>query len=445
MVMIPDKTSKEISQIVKNASDLETKGKTKEAIAEYERAVKVSPSDGNLFNHLGDLYIKVNRIKEAVDAYMKGIDIFRSDNFYRNALGICKKVLRYDPGNLEINLIIAKLLVELDEKSDASIYLFSYIERQMALGKKKEVTQAIEYLKELKLADRRFSDKMAQIYEKVGEPSTVAEAKKEPVKPSPATTPTHEIHEVSIPPISPLLSDEKRETAEVPDFQPVLDELGRDERLLTGTAEKLDGTVKDMERVILELRKAMRLDEIISALDKSLTIFSNEQKKSIDLLQKSLSVNIETLQKSVVSHQQISEKSSHEQQQLIKNLEAALGNFNKNQTYLSQEISRNLEKVGVSFNTTADRSMQEIKSMMTHYEKATNDMVCSMNDTKECNVSLIRLSEDVKTGILTLNNTLIKFIAAQDVKEKKISRNIYIIIGLAGAIGILLMLSLIFK
>jgi len=442
MVMIPDKTSKEITQIVKNAGDLEIKGKTKEAIVEYERAVKVCPSDGNLFNHLGDLYIKVNRIKEAVDAYMKGIDIFRNDNFYRNALGICKKVLRYDPGNLEINLIIAKLLVELDEKSDASIYLFSYIERQMALGKKKEVMQAIEYLKELKLADRRFSDKMAQIYEEVGEPAKAADVKKEPVKPAPAAKPVHEIHEVMTP---PLLSEEKRDSAEVYDFQPVLDDLNRNERLLTGTVEKLGGTVQDIERVILELRKAMRLDEIISALDKSLTIFSDEQKKTIALLQKSLSSNIETLQKSVSSHQQSAEKSSHEQQQLFKDLEAALATLNKNQTYLSQEISRNLEKVSVSFNTTADRSMQEIKSMMTHYEKATNDMVCSLSETKECNTSLIKLFEDTKTGILTLNGSLIKFIAAQETKEKKFTRNIYIIIGLAGAIGILLILSLIFK
>jgi tetratricopeptide (TPR) repeat protein len=440
--MIPDKMSKEITQIVKNASDLETKGKTKEAITEYERAVKASPADGNLFNHLGDLYIKVNRIKEAVDAYMKGIDIFRNDNFYRNALGICKKVLRYDPGNLEINLIIAKLLVELDEKSDASIYLFSYIERQMALGKKKEVMQAIEYLKELKLADRRFSDKVAQIYEKVGEPAKAADVKKEAVKPAPADKPVHEIHEVSV---TPLLSDEKRDTAEMSDFQPVLNELSRDERLLTGTAEKLDGTVKDIERVILELRKAMRLDEIITALDKSLTIFSDEQKKTIVLLQKSLSSNIETLQKSVSSHQQIAEKSSHGQQQLFKDLEAALATLNQNQTYLSQEISRNLEKVSTSFNATADQSMQEIKAMMTHYEKATNDMVCSLSETKECNTSLIKLSEDTKTGILTLNTTLIKFIAAQETKEKKFTRNIYIIIGLAGAIGILLILSLIFK
>ncbi len=442
MVMIPDKMSKEITQIVKNASDLETRGKTKEAITEYERAVKVSPSDGNLFNHLGDLYIKVNRIKEAVDAYMKGIDIFRNDNFYRNALGICKKVLRYDPGNLDINLIIAKLLVELDEKSDASIYLFSYIERQMALGKKKEVMQAIEYLKELKLADRRFSDKMAQIYEKVGESTKAAEVKKEPVKPVPAAKPVHEIHEVSTP---PLLSEEKRDSAEVYDFQPVLDELSRDERLFTGTVEKLGSTVQDIERVILELRKAMRLDEIISALDKSLTIFSDEQKKSIGLLHKSLSSNIEMLQKSVISHQQSAEKTSHEQQQLIKDLETTLGNLNKNQTYLTQEISRNLEKVSASFNTVADRSMQEIKSLMTHYEKATNDMVCSMNDTKDCNVSLIKLAEDTKTGILTLNSALIKFIAAQDSKEKKFTRNIYIIIGIAGAIGILLVLSLIIK
>jgi len=441
--MMTDKISKEITQILKNAADFEVKGKVKEAIVEYERVVKLNPNDGNLNNHLGDLYIKVNRIKEAVDAYMKGIEIFRNDNFYRNALGICKKVLRYDPGNLEINLIIAKLLVELDEKSDASIYLFLYIERQMAAGNKKEVMRAMEYLKELKLGDRKFSDRMAQIYEKVGEPKMAGEVKQETTRILPEAKPREEqLHEI---PISSLVVEEKNNIQSDSESKLIIDEISRGGQMLKDNATRFQESVRDIERVIVELRKAIRIDEVITALDKSLVIFSDEQKKSLGLLQKSLSLNLDTLQKSVSIFQQSSDRSSRELETLLKNMDSALINLNKNQTYLSQEINRNLEKVSTSFSTTAHTAVNEVKAMMSVYQKATNDMVCSLGETKDCNTSLLKVSDEIKMGIQTLNNLLTKFITGQETKEKKFNRNIHIIIAIIGVICGLLIVSIIIK
>ncbi|MGQ9465990.1 MAG: tetratricopeptide repeat protein [bacterium] len=162
---------------MKDAVNLELSGKIKEAVSVLEKAIKLNPRDGNVYNRLGDLYIKMDKPKDALVAYQKGIEAFRNDNFLRNALALCKKVLRYDPGNTNINFTIAQLLIDLDEKSDATIYLFNYIERQMSAGNKKEVMNAMEILKSLKVSDRTMADKMATIYDTVGEKKRAEEVK----------------------------------------------------------------------------------------------------------------------------------------------------------------------------------------------------------------------------------------------------------------------------
>lgn len=424
--MIIDNKNKEIVQIFKNASDFEAKGKIKEAIMEMERAVKLNPDDGNLYNHLGDLYLKNNKTKEAIEAYQKGIEVFRNDHFYRNALGICKKILRYDPGNLEINLVIAKLLVDLDEKTDASIYLFSYIERQMAAGNKKEVMKAMEYFRELKVGDNRVTDKMAQIYEKVGERKMAEEIKEQKIEKEPGVIPKEE--KILEKPVPMPAVEERASRKEDLDLKSTIEEISQDEKMLKKDVAHLDEAVADIERVIAELRRAIRLDEVISALDKSLVTLSDEQKKAIGFLQKSLSLNLDTLLKSINNLQQSSEKNNRAIELLVKDLNNTLVNLNKNQALLIQEIDKNLKEVSGSFNESTANALTEVKTLMSVYQKATNDMVKSLDETKESNTSLLKVSGEIRLGIQNLNNLLTRFIASLEVKEKKLTRNILIII-----------------
>ena len=43
---------------------------------------------GNLHNRLGDLYLKIGNKEDAVINFRKGVDVFRKDNFLRNALAL---------------------------------------------------------------------------------------------------------------------------------------------------------------------------------------------------------------------------------------------------------------------------------------------------------------------------------------------------------------------
>ena len=133
-----------LAKVLKRATEFEERGKTDQAIKEFYKAIKMSPKDGNLYNRLGDLFVRNERVDEALDTYRKGVDAYRKDNFARNALALCKKIMRHDPGNLEIPFTIAELLVELDEKSDAVMYFLTYVEKHLAQKHEKEGLNGID-------------------------------------------------------------------------------------------------------------------------------------------------------------------------------------------------------------------------------------------------------------------------------------------------------------
>ncbi|MBE0432671.1 tetratricopeptide repeat protein [candidate division WOR-3 bacterium] len=102
--MVSPRKEHAIGQLLKNTADLEIKDRIAEAIEEVKKAIARKPDDGNLHNRLGDLYLKAGNKEDAVSNFRKGVDVFRKDNFLRNALALSKKILRYEPDGFVITL-----------------------------------------------------------------------------------------------------------------------------------------------------------------------------------------------------------------------------------------------------------------------------------------------------------------------------------------------------
>jgi len=91
-----------LTKLKRQIVDLESKGEIDKVIEILEQAIKDYPNEGTLFNKLGDLYLKKNRIKDAVDVYIKGVEAFKNESYFSNAIALCKKILRYDKNRLEV-------------------------------------------------------------------------------------------------------------------------------------------------------------------------------------------------------------------------------------------------------------------------------------------------------------------------------------------------------
>lgn len=428
---MPENKLDEIKELLKNVVNLELSGKLKEAINILERAIKLNPKDGNLFNRLGDLYIKMNKPKEALVAYQRGIEAFKNDNFLRNALALCKKVLRYDPGNVDINFTIAQLLIELDEKSDAAIYLFSYIERQMSAGNKKEVMRAMEILKNLKVSDRTMADKMATIYDTVGEKKKAEEVKQEPGemtvdKPAEVKSVMPEIH--------PVLLEKKSESLEAKTIkQDIID---------VESLNRLEKLTDEIERVTGDLRRAMRIDEVVIAVDKSLSIFSQQQKEAINLIYKSVQANLENLKKAIFDLQDASKKNINGIEIIVAQLNRSIIDINNNQKLIVQEIANTLNQIGAKFETTTQKMLTDLKNLTVCCETTSQNVCNKVEENRHATQSLLKISNETKVGIQNINETLLKYFLNQESRTKRLFRFIFVVICILSGITILLLISL---
>jgi len=98
--------------IVQNAQRYMAKGQIDKAIDEWQKLISESPNDGNIFNTIGDLLLKKNDLNKAVDAYLKGAEVFRSAGFALKTIAIYKKLIKLVPQRLDILVKLGDLNAE---------------------------------------------------------------------------------------------------------------------------------------------------------------------------------------------------------------------------------------------------------------------------------------------------------------------------------------------
>ncbi len=420
-----------IRELLKNATNFEMAGKLKEAVSALEKAIKIDPNDGNILNRLGDLYIKMNRQNDALKLYQRGIEAFRNDNFLRNALALCKKILRYDPGNTNVNLTIAELLIELDEKSDAAMYLFSYIERQMAAGNKKEVIRAMEMLKNLKVNDQAIKEKIANIYDTVGDKKKSHEV-------------AHEFKEEPPQILTRAQEDflEKHAVLFEQDSTPSESKQKSGHFVDTGAVDRLEGFVDEIERITADLRKAMRIDEVVIAIDKSLSILSQEQKDAIHSINKSLGVGLEDLKKVIIDLQKSSKSNIESMERVLVQLNQSIASINDNQRLIIQEVKNKLEHIGKQFDESVRKMLGDLANLTTCYESASQNVCNKVDESRAAAAALLKVESETKIGIQNISDSFLKYVLSQEYQNKRLSRFILIMIIILGVMAVLLFITL---
>jgi len=148
--------------IIKEAQKFLAKGQIDKAIAEFEKLA--DSSDGNVYNTLGDLYLKKGDTKRSAEFYYRAADIFRGQGFYDKAKALYKKILNINPSDYRATLAIGELSEEKGLVQEAIKYYLSAI---TILTKEKKRDELIEvYQKVLNLApsNLQMRAKVADFY-----------------------------------------------------------------------------------------------------------------------------------------------------------------------------------------------------------------------------------------------------------------------------------------
>lgn len=172
----------DLGAIKRTVAEFEAKGDFNKAIAELEKAVQEFPREGSLFNKLGDLYIKVNRQKEAIEIFEKGAYILTEETYYPNAIALCKKILRLDKERIEIYNLLGELHKELGQHVEAANYYLEYADRKMQNNEIDAALKTYESIKDLVPNNYKIIQTISAIYEKIGKKEHGEDLRKEAEK-----------------------------------------------------------------------------------------------------------------------------------------------------------------------------------------------------------------------------------------------------------------------
>ena len=151
------------------------KGKIDKAIEVYEEILKAK-EDPDIYNAVGDLYVRKQNISKAIESYEKAYKLYKDIEFLDNAIAVIRKILKYEKDRKDLYLELAELYTELGNQDSALDALEnvitddldpSMLERAFTI-----ITQLAEKVQEDEASEKRFERlflKLQEISEKFGE------------------------------------------------------------------------------------------------------------------------------------------------------------------------------------------------------------------------------------------------------------------------------------
>ncbi len=116
------------SQLRQKAQVFLQKGKTDKAIEEYKKLLTIEARNPNLYNELGDIYLRSNDRVQAVSAFEKASLNYEKVALYNNAVAVCKKILRIVPNRLDTIYKLGEIKAKQKILGEAESYFSQYFD-----------------------------------------------------------------------------------------------------------------------------------------------------------------------------------------------------------------------------------------------------------------------------------------------------------------------------
>jgi tetratricopeptide (TPR) repeat protein len=156
--------------IKKKAQQLVQKGDVNGAIAEYEKLFEGGDKDPYDYIVVADMLAKRGSMQEAVRRYRQAIDEYAKTELYKNAIAVCKKILRISKEDLAIHKTLGELYAKEGLYGDAQIHYLEFAEGSI---RRQDHDAALDVLDEvLKLSADNFdlSEKYVEIALRADQP-----------------------------------------------------------------------------------------------------------------------------------------------------------------------------------------------------------------------------------------------------------------------------------
>ncbi len=136
-----------IETLKEQARRHEQKEEWLKALDQYKKAIHrleaEDQPDIGLYNRVGDLYVRVGRLDDAVEHYGRAVDLYMESGLPNNAIAVCKKIIRNVPDRHDAYLRMGQIRAQQGFLPDARTNFLTYAERMQQVGDLDESFRAL--------------------------------------------------------------------------------------------------------------------------------------------------------------------------------------------------------------------------------------------------------------------------------------------------------------
>ena len=156
-------------EIKRKAQRFVQNGDLDRAVEEYQKLLAADDSDPYTHVTLGDLYFKKGMLDEAGRRYQEAAEAYRKAGLVKNAIAVCKKMLRLNLRSMETLKALAELHAQDGLATDAALYYSQYAEMMLGKDQRVAAAEALEQAMKLIPDDPKYAEKLGELWNLEGE------------------------------------------------------------------------------------------------------------------------------------------------------------------------------------------------------------------------------------------------------------------------------------
>jgi tetratricopeptide (TPR) repeat protein len=156
-------------EIKRKAQRFVQNGELDKAVEEYQKLLAADDSDPYTHVTLGDLYYKKGMNDEAGRRYQEAAEAYRKAGLVKNAIAVCKKMLRLNLRSIDTLKALAELHSIDGLALDSALYYSQYADLVLAHDRKADAAEALEQASKLLPDEPRYAERLGELWNLEGE------------------------------------------------------------------------------------------------------------------------------------------------------------------------------------------------------------------------------------------------------------------------------------
>ena len=156
-------------EIKRKAQRFVQNGDLDKAVEEYQRLLAADDSDPYTHVTLGDLYFKKGLGEEAGRRYQEAAEAYRKAGLVKNAIAVCKKMLRLNLRTMDTLRSLAELHAQDGLTLDSALYYSQYADVVLSHDRRSDAAEALEKASRLLPDEPKYAERLGELWNLEGE------------------------------------------------------------------------------------------------------------------------------------------------------------------------------------------------------------------------------------------------------------------------------------